>query len=123
MNAVLKPQSNQPEPRIEAVFKTSRAMATLWEIASDHLSLRQLEWFANGASEQVGNDLRALSRVLEGTGCLVASDTDSGSFQNTESTADLLFNLHNHLDAIAGLADIASNAGAQARDALKAGNV
>ena len=72
MNAVLKPQSNQPEPRIEAVFKTSRAMATLWEIASDHLSLRQLEWFANGASEQVGNDLRALSRVLEGTGCLVA---------------------------------------------------
>ena len=54
---------------------------------------------------------------------LSGSDTDSGSFQNTESTADLLFNLHNHLDAIAGLADIASNAGAQARDALKAGNV
>ena len=122
MNA-LHNNLNQPEPRIHTVFKTSRAMATLWEIASNHLSLRELEWFADGAAEQVGNDVRALSYVLESTACLVASDKESGSFQSAKSTADLLFNIHNQLDAIAGLADIAESANAQARQALKAGNV
>ena len=121
MNA-LHNNLNQPEPRIHTVFKTSRAMATLWEIASNHLSLRELEWFAIGAAEQSSIDIRALSRVIESTACLVASDKESGSFQDAQSTADLLFNIHNQLEAIAGLADIAESANAQARQALKAGN-
>ena len=122
MNAIVN-NPNRSEPRSNAVFKISRAIATLWEIASNHLSLRELEWFASGAAGQVGIDVRALSCAIESTAGLMASDKQSGSLQDTQSTAELLFNIQNQLEAIAGLAGIADNASAQVCEALKRGNV
>ena len=113
------PASVQPEPSRMAMFTTSSAMALLWKKSCKQMTAKELEWFADGAIEQVGMNIRALSDVLEGTACLVSSDSTSGGLQDTDSTSSLLFNLHNQLDAIAGLADIANAAGAMARRAAK----
>jgi hypothetical protein len=100
-------------------FTTSSAMALLWEKTSAKMTLQELDWFADGATEQVSTELRALSDVLENTACMVQNDEGTGSFQDSASTSSLLFNLHNQLSIIAELADIASEAGHFARRARK----
>jgi hypothetical protein len=110
---------NTPEQPIKKTFTVASALALLWEKASETLTQPELEWFAVGATEQISSRTHALSAVLENTACLVSSDKSSGGFQDTASTSELLFNLHNQLDAIAGLADIADVAGDMARWAAK----
>lgn len=102
-------------------FTTESALALLWKKASRELHLHELEWFADGAAEQVGRDAGNLADVLESVGCLVAGDEHSGSFQDQHSTSRLLFNLKTQIEALAGLADIASDAGSMVRSALKDG--
>ena len=106
------------QPRMKP-FATASAMALLWKKSNWQMSAHELEWFANGAVEQVSTEAHALSAVLESTACLSLNDNDTGSFQDSGSTSSLLFNLHNQLSIIAGLADIASEAGVLARKALK----
>lgn len=113
--------SVQPEQPRMTIFTTASAMALMWEMAHKQMSAQEMEWFADGAAEQVGNDVRALSAVVEDTACLLASDEVSGAFQTAKSTSTLLFNLHNQLDAIAGLAEISEQANWFARRALKGG--
>ena len=112
------PQPEQPSMR---AFTTASALALLWQKASDTMTAPELEWFADGAAEQVGRDARTLADVLEGTACLVSNDEGTGSFQDADSTSKLLFNLQNQLNTIAGLADIAADAGFMVRKALKGG--
>jgi hypothetical protein len=110
----------QREQPITKVFTTASAMGALWAKACDKLTTTELEWFANGAAEQVSHEAHNLSAVLESTGCLVQSDeNETGSFQDSNSSSHLLFNLQSQLSTIAGLADIASEAGSLARKALK----
>ena len=113
--------SPQPAQPMMRVFTTASALALLWQKASDTMSPPELEWFADGAAEQVGRDARTLADVLEGTACLVANDEDTGSFRDADSASKLLFNLHNQLNAIAGLADIAADAAFMVCKALKGG--
>ena len=113
--------SPQPAQPMMRVFTTASALALLWQKASDTMSPPELEWFADGAAEQVGRDARTLADVLEGTACLVANDEETGSFRDADSTSTLLFNLQNQLNTIAGLADIAADAGFMVRKALKGG--
>ena len=115
------PASPQPAQPIKRVFTTASALALLWQKASDTMSPPELEWFADGAAEQVGRDARTLADVLEGTACLVANDEETGSFRDADSTSTLLFNLQNQLNTIAGLADIAADASYRVRLALKGG--
>jgi hypothetical protein len=100
-------------------FSTASATAMMWEVACKQMSAQEMEWFADGAAEQVNNDVRALSAVLEETACMVASDEASGSFQSAKSTSTLLFHLHNQLSAIAGMAEISEQANWFARQAVK----
>lgn len=113
--------TNTATPDSMGIFKTSLAMARLWDKASEHMTEKELVWFADGAAEQVGNDLRALSSFVENTACLVSSDETSGAFQDSDSTSKMLFNLHNQIDAIAGMAEISEQANWFARRALKGG--
>ena len=103
------------------VFTTASAMALMWEKSCKQMTAKEIEWFADGAIEQVGMNIRALAAVVEGTACLVSSDRTSGGLQGTDSTSSLLFNLHNQLDAITGLVSIAEDAGYLARLAVKGG--
>jgi hypothetical protein len=105
-------------------FTTDTALALLWKKASPELHLHELEWFANGAAEQVATDSRALAGVLENVACLVHADDDqtgTGSFRDSSGAANLLFDLKTRLDTLAGLADIAADAGFMARSAWKDG--
>lgn len=113
--------SPQPEQPMMRVFTTASALALLWQKASDTMSPPELEWFADGAAEQVGREARTLADVLESTACLVAGDECAGSFQDTDSTSKLLFSLQNQLNTIAGMADIAADAGFMVRKAMKRG--
>ena len=106
------------QPRMK-VFTTESAMALMWKKANWQMGVHELEWFADGAAEQVGREARILADVLESTACLVKNDEDTGSFQDSESASKLLFNLQNQLNTIAGLADIAADASLLARKALK----
>ena len=119
IKAVTNAASVPPEqPRINP-FTTAFAMALLWKKTSGQMDLNELEWFANGATEQVSTESHALSAVLESTACMVRSDETSGSFQDSDGMSSLLFNLHNQVSIIAGLADMASEAGFLARQARK----
>ena len=109
------------EARMPA-FSTSGAMSMLWQKASGKMNLQELEWLADGAAQQVRSEADSLACVMMNTGCLVqADDGNTGSFMDTDSTANLFFNLHNQLNTLAGLADIAADAGYRARLALKGG--
>lgn len=113
--------SVQPEPRQMPTFSARSAMVLMWDKSCKQMSAQEMEWFADGAAEQVGDDARALSAVVEDIACLVSADEDSGAFQTAKSTSTLLFNLHNQLEAIAGLAEISEQANWFARRAVKGG--
>ena len=116
------PASIQPEPHRMPVFSTSTGMSLLWQKASGQMNLQELEWLADGAARQVRSEADSLATVMMNTGCLVQADEGNvGSFLDTDSAADLFFNLHNQLDAIAGLANIAEDASYRVRLALKGG--
>lgn len=100
-------------------FTTASAMSLLWTRASREMHLHELEWFADGAAEQVGSDIRRLADVLEETACL-ASSGKSG-FQDSGSVSNLLFNLQSQLTTLAGLAEISADAGFMVRAAWKDG--
>ena len=109
-----------PEQPHMPVFSTSGAMSMLWQKASGSMTLQELEWLANGAARQARSEADSLATVMMNTACLVQADEGNiGSFLDADSAADLFFNLHNQLSAIAGLADIAEQAGYRVRLALK----
>lgn len=110
IKAITTAASVSPEQPSIKIFTTASAMALMWEKSYKQMTAKEMEWFADGAAEQVGNDIRALSAVVEDTACLLASDEVSGAFQTAESASNLLFNLHNQLDAIAGMAEVSEQA-------------
>jgi hypothetical protein len=104
------------------VFSTAAGLSMLWQKASGQMNLQELEWLADGAARQVRTEADSLATVMMNTGCLVqADDGNVGSFLSTDSAADLFFNLHNQLNTIAGLANIAEDASYRVRFALKGG--
>jgi hypothetical protein len=119
------PASAQPEQEARMpLFSTSAGLSMLWQKASGQMNLQELEWLADGAARQVRSESASLATVMMNTGCLVqADDGNVGSFLDTDSAADLFFNLHNQLSAIAGLANIAEDASHRVRLALKGGAV
>lgn len=96
-------------------FSTSGAMYLLWEKAEKDLHTHELEWFATGAARQVSLETNVLADMLNGLGSMVASDTESGSFQSGDGVSNLLFNLASQVDTINGLAQISEYANYRAR--------
>jgi hypothetical protein len=117
-----KPAGAQPEPHHMPAFSTSGAMSLMWQRAASKMNLQELEWMADGAARQVQSEADSLADVLMNTGSLVQSDDGgTGAFMDTDSAASLIFNIRNQLCTIAGLADIAADAGYRARLVLKGG--
>lgn len=115
-NTIKAITTEQPDIRI---FTSVSAMTLMFEKSYRHLTAKELEWFADGAAEKVNGDIRAFSAMVEGLACMVSSDETSGAFQSEEGTSNLLFNLHNQLDAIAGMAEVSEQANWLAREAVK----
>ncbi|MDB5745094.1 MAG: hypothetical protein JWR68_3409 [Polaromonas sp.] len=106
---------------IHEVFTSASVMELLWKKSRKRLSPNEMEWFADGAIELIGAHTRALAEVVDNTAYMVSNDKRSGSFQDSVSTSQLLFNLQNQLSTIAGLAHIAEEANYSVRKALKEG--
>ena len=101
------------------VFSTAGAMSLLWQKAVRELHTHELEWFANGAAEQVVIETNSLADVLMRLGSLISCDSVSGSFGTKDGVANLVWNISNQVSAINGLAQIADSAGDRVRQALK----
>ncbi len=87
----------------------SNCFYELWEASAEHLTEKQLSWFA-GFSDYAENQARNLADVVVGIGCLVASDDDAGSFQDKQAIATLLFSINQQLETISGLIHVSSSA-------------
>ena len=117
MNAATKQADAAPTEM--GVFSTAGAMSLLWQKAVRELHTHELEWFANGAAEQVVIETNSLADVLMRLGELISGDADSGSFGTSDGVANLVWNISNQLSGINGLAQIADSAGYRVRQALK----
>lgn len=116
MSTTKKTEPTAPEM---GVFSTSEAMAVLWKRAESKLKPHELEWFANGAAQQINLETGVLADVLMGLGSMVANDTEAGSLQSGDGVSNLLFNLSSQLSTLNGLANIAADASYLVRLALK----
>lgn len=105
-------------PEVRGVFNVSSSLALLWKKASPTLDASTLRWFADGAAVAVADHAAELQGVLEGLGCIILSDGETGSFQTPESGSELLFSLARQIDSLRGLADIAAHANYQIRQNL-----
>ena len=101
------------------VFTTAGAMSFMWQKTVGELHTHELEWFADGAAQQLSQETNALADMLNKLGCMVSCDEESGSFRSTDGLANLLLNLSNQVDTLNGLADIAADASYRVRLALK----
>lgn len=113
--------SPKPEQHRLPIFTTSAALLMLWEKACDKMTPQEVLWMADGAGEQVGCEARALAATLEGLASLVSTDENAGSFRSPGELSSLLFNLHNQINTIAGLSELADGANYKVRLALKGG--
>ena len=99
------------QEEIGGCAKTSRIIEELWARTADSLSPKELEWFA-GAGTNAAFQANNLSEVLEGIGCLAASDESNkyraGSFSDGHSLSSLLFIISSQIDAIAGVMGISN---------------
>lgn len=112
MKTIIEPTKAQatPAPAIDGrlpVFTAETALSALWNRACVGMPQHERKWFAAGAANEVSRQTRQLSTVVEGIGCLVCADKNSGTFQDADSLTDLLFQISNQLSSIAGLASIA----------------
>nr|WP_315203992.1 hypothetical protein [uncultured Albidiferax sp.] len=105
-----------PEPL--GIFGPASALALLWEKASPAMDTRTLQWFADGAGNQVATQTMHLSGWLGSLACLVSQDHTVGSFQSAESTGGLLFSLAHQVDGLHGMAEIAADANYRLRERL-----
>ena len=97
------------EQPIDAVCDTSNVIWELWKRTSDRLSEQELEWFAK-ATEHAQSEARNLRDVVQGIGCLIASDTTSGALQDTNGASSMLYAISAQLDTITGMIEIGSAA-------------
>lgn len=104
-------------PEILGVRNTVNITAELWERAANNLTTEELEWFA-GASSHAVHVMENMADVIERIGCLVNDDYPRdgkpdcvGYFQDSSSTAGLLFFLAEsvrHVQAMVQVSDAAS---------------
>lgn len=106
---------------INARLDTSNVLFELWERTAPTLNKSELEWFA-GASDHAEQIVGNLRHVIEGVGCLVASDElrgkgqpRAGSFQEAPDVATLLYSIEQQLDTVQGLMNVGLSAGYRLR--------
>lgn len=111
-------QNRSPSPELKEAFGVSNALSLLWRKAGPTLDAHTLRWFADGALVAIADHAAELQGVLEGLGCMILSDGETGSFQTPESSSELLFSLARQIDSLRGLADIAAHASYQLHENL-----
>lgn len=94
-------------------FSPGTLLQVLWVRAHSHLTPRELRWIAEGVPDFTFTYTRQLECVMEGVGCLIASDGKgmAGVLQSDQDVPDLLFSQATHMSLIAGMSMICGNAG------------
>jgi hypothetical protein len=88
-------------------FKTSRALTMLYGHAAPFLSDAELEHLA-GATFQAEIEAANMAELTEALGCVIASDKETGSFDDLTPT--LLFQISNNYDLLSGLIQVGRDA-------------
>lgn len=91
---------------------THDAMALLFQRAQSKLSTDDLSKLSE-LSDHAATEALRLANVCAGIGCLVLADKEggnAGNFSNNDSAAELLWSVTHHLEVIAGMASVGSQA-------------
>ena len=84
-------------------------MQTLWDAARPHLTNEQLAHLDQG--DRISAQLTDLAKVMEGIGCLIATDANhSGNFQSHHDVPGLMFALSKTVESLGHATFIASEA-------------
>lgn len=102
------PTQAHPEQNL-GVRNASNAFINLWEKAHENLTDDELNWFSSLA-DVAATEADNIARNIENIGCLVGSDTKTGSFQRPECVANLLFSLSHQVGVISALITVADSA-------------
>lgn len=84
-------------------------MITLWSVA-DQRKLTDEVLNELRRQDNVTMQLDCLSEVIDGIGCLVASDKDAGNFTSTEDLPTLMFSLSTTIKDISAMAWVGNEA-------------
>lgn len=101
-----------PVPKSLPAFSPRSLLQVLWERAYQHLTTQELRWMAEGVPEFTSYYAMQMECVLEGVGCLIASDGAgaAGTLQSERDVPDLLFSQATHMGLIGGMSRIGSDA-------------
>jgi hypothetical protein len=117
VNSIAPQQSVKEVKRVGRTACTSQLIAFMWDKLSNAgmLEEHELRWIA-GIGEIVAMNAANLGAVVQGIGCLVASDaaaepgSGDGSLQNGDSISELLFTISNAIEIIGQVTYAASEA-------------
>ena len=101
-----------PVPKSLPAFSPRSLLQVLWERAYQQLTPQELRWMAEGVPEFTCYYAMQMECVLEGVGCLIASDGagTAGTLQSERDVPDLLFSQATHMGLIGGMSRIGSDA-------------
>lgn len=106
-------RATQPAELVKAAnwqpFNPRRLVELLWPKAAQQLSRAELLAIIDGGTDYTTEAAHNAAKLAEGVACLVAHDgaegagAGTGSFQDAESVASLLFNLQGQFEALAAV--------------------
>ena len=105
MSADNQDQINQEFPRLSL----GEAIRHLWNKTAFELKENELKSLSS-LNEDVDNEFSNLVKTIEGVGCLLMNDKESGDFQDAKSVSALLLSLSNQVDLLHNLAWISRDA-------------
>lgn len=76
---------------ITEVISTRNLLNILWDKSRGQFHNVDLETIATGAQDQAMTQVIAMAQLTEAIGCVVASDTQSGSFEINQNVSSLAF--------------------------------
>jgi len=85
-------------------------MITLWSVADPRKLTDEVLDQLQRQQVNVTMQLDCLSEVIDGIGCLVASDKDAGNFTSTEDLPGLMFSLSSTIKDISAMAWVGNEA-------------
>lgn len=109
LSSIRKDCEQHAEAKKLPPFSPRALLHLLWGHAAEHLTSVELAWIADSAPEFVESHAYDLGVVMDGIGCLVASDSTgacAGSFQGSEDVPTLMFALSSNVQLLGALASL-----------------
>lgn len=99
-------------------MKAHKAIRSLYENASDHMSADELHEIGEALTDEAGDMAFRAADVMEGIACLVSNDgtqeSQSGNFRTAESVFNLLCMVSQQFNTIGALVEVGAEAKWQA---------